>query len=114
VVVYINSEQQFHAWRRVAPEMPLMVSLPASIKDSVALKDFLDATHPEILDGDYDGYTPEMLATARRLGCPVIPDIQGTREAPARWESAVGKGIRGLQTDRPAQLIAWLKERTLR
>jgi glycerophosphoryl diester phosphodiesterase len=28
IVVYINAEQQFHGWRRVAPAMPLMVSLP--------------------------------------------------------------------------------------
>jgi glycerophosphoryl diester phosphodiesterase len=28
VVVYINPERQFDGWRRVAPAMPLMVSLP--------------------------------------------------------------------------------------
>jgi glycerophosphoryl diester phosphodiesterase len=100
--------------RRVEPAMPLMVSLPASIKDSAGLNRFFAKVHPDALDGDYDGYTPEMLAAARRLGCPVIPDIQAPGEGPARWESVAGKDFNGLQSDHPGQLIAWLKERSLR
>jgi hypothetical protein len=34
VLVYINKPQQFIDWRKVAPEMPLMVSLPGGVKDT--------------------------------------------------------------------------------
>jgi glycerophosphoryl diester phosphodiesterase len=114
VVVYINAEQQFHDWRRVAPAMPLMVSLPGSVKDVESLKIFLDKVHPEILDGDYDQYTQEMITTAQQLGYTVLPDIQGPAEGPALWEQPIQKGIKALQTDHPEDLIAWLVGKSIR
>ena len=114
VVVYINAEQQFHDWRRVAPAMPLMVSLPGSVKDVESLKQFLDKVHPEILDGDYDQYTQEMITTAQQLGYTVLPDIQGPAEGPALWEQPIQKGIKALQTDHPEDLIAWLVGKSIR
>ena len=114
VVVYINAEQQFHGWRRVAPAMPLMVSLPANVKDTASLQRFLDQVHPDILDGDYDQYSQDMVTTAQRQGYTVFPDIQGPAESPALWEQPVQKGIRALQTDHPEDLIAWLIGKSVR
>jgi glycerophosphoryl diester phosphodiesterase len=114
VVVYINAEQQFHGWRRVAPSMPLMVSLPVNVKDTTSLQRFLDQVHPDILDGGYEQYTQEMVAMAQRQGYTVFPDIQGPAESPALWEQPVQKGIRALQTDHPEDLIAWLAGKLIR
>lgn len=114
VVVYINAPAQFTRWREVAPAMPLMVSLPSSIRDTAALKDFLDKYHPEILDGGYEEYTPAMISLATGMGYTVLPDIQGAGEGPAKWEPAIQKGFRGLQTDHPGELVEWLKEKGLR
>jgi glycerophosphoryl diester phosphodiesterase len=114
VVVYINAEQQFHGWRRVAPAMPLMVSLPAGVKDTASLQRFLDEVHPDILDGDYDQYTQDMVTTAQRQGYTVFPDIQGPAESPALWDQPIQKGVRALQTDHPEDLIGWLKEKAIR
>lgn len=114
VIVYINAPQQFYGWRRVAPHMPLMVSLPGNVRTADSLAGFLDRYHPDILDGDWDGYTPEMVTLATKNGYLVFPDIQGPGESPALWEAAVSKGIRALQTDHPKALVTWLKERSLR
>lgn len=114
VVVYINAEQQFDGWRRVAPAMPLMVSLPGSVKDVAGLTNFLDRVHPEILDGNYDQYTQEMITTAQQLGYTVLPDIQGPAEGPALWEQPIQKGVKALQTDHPEDLIAWLVGKSIR
>jgi glycerophosphoryl diester phosphodiesterase len=114
VVVYINAPMQFTGWREVAPAMPLMVSLPNSIRDEAALRDFLNKYHPEILDGGYEGYTPQMVSLATGMGYTVLPDIQGAGEGPAKWEAAVQKGVRALQTDHPGDMIAWLKEKGMR
>jgi glycerophosphoryl diester phosphodiesterase len=111
VVVYINAPRQFVEWRRVAPAMPLMVSLPGTIRDSAALRNFLDTYHPDVLDGGFNEYTPEMVRAAAANGVPVVPDIQGPNESPAGWEPAMQKGFRGLQTDHPGELVAWLKEK---
>lgn len=114
VVVYINAPQQFYGWRKAAPAMPLMVSLPRTVRDTAALSDFLDKYHPDILDGGFDEYTAEMVKMATDKGYLVLPDIQGANEGPAVWEPAVQKGIKALQTDHPGDLIAWLKEKRLR
>ena len=33
LVVYVNSEMQYKSWRSIAPDIPLMVSLPDSVKN---------------------------------------------------------------------------------
>ena len=114
VIVYINAPQQFYGWRRVAPHMPLMVSLPGNVRTADSLAGFLANYHPDILDGDWDGYTPEMVTLATKNGYLVFPDIQGPNESPALWEAAVGKGIRALQTDHAGDLVAWLNGKRLR
>ena len=114
VVVYINAPLQFTRWREAAPAMPLMVSLPRTVRDTATLDAFLDKYHPEILDGNFDEYTPEMVQAAKEKGFLVLPDIQRAGEGPVLWEQAVQKGIRALQTDHPGDLVGWLKEKGLR
>ena len=113
VIVYINSPAQYVEWRKREPAMPLMLSLPDSVKTAPALKRFLAAYPAALLDGDYTGYTAEMLAEASAENVPAWPDIQGKEEA-THWESAVATGFKGLQTDHPEALIAWLQSRGLR
>lgn len=114
VIVYINAPQQFYGWRRVAPKMPLMVSLPGNVRTADSLAGFLSRDHPDILDGDWDGYTADMVTLASKDGYLVFPDIQGPNESPVLWDAAVSKGIRALQTDHPGDLAAWLKDKRLR
>ena len=113
IVVYINTPQQFIDWRRVAPNMPLMISLPDNIKTAEALTKFLQTTPVEILDGDYSDYTPDILAAATKAGSVVWPDIQSPQEA-GNWDKAIAIGLKGLQTDHPAALIHYLEQQGLR
>jgi glycerophosphoryl diester phosphodiesterase len=91
-----------------------MISLPSGIKDSEGLKEFLEGKRPDLLDGDWKQYTPEMIRTSNSLQVPAWPDIQGKDEGPAVWQQAIEKGFRGLQTDHPAQLIQYLQSKGLR
>jgi glycerophosphoryl diester phosphodiesterase len=114
VLVYINSEAQLTGWRKTAPNMPLMLSLPDSVKTVAGMQQFIARYNPDLLDGDYSQYTAEMLACAAALKLPVWPDIQSTGEGPADWDKALQKGLNGLQTDHPAALVKYLKEKKLR
>jgi glycerophosphoryl diester phosphodiesterase len=109
VIVYINEERQFYQWRAAAPAMPLMVSLPGTIRDTAALNAFLNKAHPEILDGNYSQYTEDMIKAANEQGYVVLPDIEGPNENPAFWDKALLKGFSGVQTDHPEELIDYLK-----
>ncbi|RWY52600.1 glycerophosphodiester phosphodiesterase family protein [Mucilaginibacter gilvus] len=114
VLVYINSQAQFTGWLKEAPKMPLMLSLPDSVKSVSGMQKFLDAYQPDLLDGDYSQYTPALLAYAASMKLPVWPDIQSAGEGPADWDKALQKGLTGLQTDHPAALVKYLKDKGLR
>ncbi|MDB4922574.1 glycerophosphodiester phosphodiesterase family protein [Mucilaginibacter sp.] len=114
VLVYINKASQITDWRKTDPAMPLMLSMPDSIKDPVAMKKFIDAYHPDVLDGNYNTYNSDMLAFAASLNLPVWPDAQGPLEGPLVWDKAIALGLKGLQTDNPPALIKYLEEKGLR
>jgi len=114
VVVYINAPHQFDEWRKVAPTMPLMVSLPANVRGADSLTAFLNKYHPDILDGDFDEYTPEMIRAAAAFGVMVLPDIQRPGENATLWDAAIQKGLQGLQTDHPGDLVDYLKKKGIR
>ncbi|MBD3750319.1 MAG: glycerophosphodiester phosphodiesterase family protein [Sphingobacteriales bacterium] len=112
-IVYINNEKQFEDWRNIAPQVPLMISLPQKVSNYEELKKVIQQYHPDILDGSYDEYNYETVAAAKKLQIPVWPDIQSENEA-NNWETALSLGFKGLQTDHPIALINFLKEHHLR
>ncbi|MDE3252343.1 MAG: glycerophosphodiester phosphodiesterase family protein [Bacteroidota bacterium] len=114
VIVYINSMQQLYDWRKIAPHMPLMISLPGNIKHGQDLKNLLLKYSFDLLDGSYTDYNTELLTAASQKNIPVWPDIQSADENPAIWHIPVSMGIRGLQTDHPEELIRYLTQLGLR
>jgi len=113
VLVYINGVQQFIDWRHVAPDIPLMFSMPNSVKDAEGMKTFINQVKPDILDGGWKEYTKEMVQFANEQNIPVWPDIQ-SKDEDQNWDAAIALGFRGLQTDHPAALIMYLEEKGLR
>jgi glycerophosphoryl diester phosphodiesterase len=113
VIVYINSWQQYRDWRAIAPAIPLIVSLPDTIKTAEALRAFAKANPVSLLDGDFDGYNQPLLEAARQENIVVWPDIQSAGEQ-NNWDRAIAFGFTGLQTDHPADLIKYLQHKGLR
>ena len=101
-------------WRRVIPELPLIISPPEEIKTPAELVDFAKKTGVEVLDSDWTGYTREMVEAARRARVKVWPDIQDGEENAQYYAKVIAVGFTGAQTDHPEQFIAWLKEKSLR
>ena len=110
VVVYINAEKQYTEWRRVAPRIPLMISLPDSIDDLGALRNYLEKVDAEILDGSFTEYSKEMVDLIHKMGRQVWADVQQKNENEQQWSAALSTGMDGLQTDHPQALIAYLKQ----
>ena len=113
MIVYINKPSQYTDWRRIAPAMPLMLSLPETVKTVDGLHTFLTKTPIDVLDGDYSDYTAEIVQAATAAGVIPWPDIQSDGEA-NNWDTALAMGFKGLQTNHPAALIAYLKSKGLR
>jgi len=114
IMVYINAASQYTEWRKIAPEMPLVISLPKKVNTSSQMKKMILRYKMEILDGDFSEYTAEAVLTAQQNHILVWPDIQSADEGPERWEKAIALGFDGLQTDHPAALIQYLISKGIR
>jgi glycerophosphoryl diester phosphodiesterase len=107
VLVY-DSASGIEEWRRLAPELPLITSPPkAALTNSAALKEFVLQYLPEVLDEAPDS---AFITAAGALCVKTWPDIQRADETPEYWRGIWDKGLRGFQTDHPAELVRWLKE----
>ena len=114
VIVYINAAHQLVEWKRIAPQIPLMVSLPDSVQSAAQLNSFLDQYKIHLLDGSYKEYTVEMVNAAKAKNIPVWPDIQSATEGPEQWKKAINLGFTGLQTDHPEAMVNYLKNKKRR
>jgi len=106
VVVYVNKIPQYKQWRSVAPNLPVMTSLFDVVKTKDQLAMFLGQVKIEVLDNIKDR---EMVQAAGENGVSVWLDVQDPAEGPDSWKAALEKGVQGLQTDKPAELVAYLK-----
>lgn len=114
VLVYINNPAQLTNWRKVAPKMPLMLSMPDSVHAVSGMSVFINQYHPDVLDGDYTQYNNQMTAFAKAQHIPVWPDAQQNNEGEKDWSKAIGKGLNGVQTDHPEALLQYLVKTGIR
>ncbi len=105
VVIYLNKEEQYGQWKKVAPNVPLMVSLPENA-DSLQLNNFLEKKHFDVVD---NAYTIDLVNLVHKRKIAVWLDVQSNDEGPATWEQALKLGADGLQTDHPGKLIKYLE-----
>ena len=111
VVIYDGS-QAMAKWREIAPEFPIITSPSGKSEgDAGELGKFLDRYKPEVIDS---ADTAELVQTAKAHGTAAWPDIQSSRENPDYWRTALARGMAGVQTDHPVELVKWLKENHLR
>lgn len=106
VVVYLNKKEQYPEWNKVAPHVPLMTSLPEEMMNEEGLRLFLKEMKISVLDNLSD---PKLVKLANDLGVSVWLDVQSPKEGAVSWNEALKKGVNGLQTDKPAELVEYLK-----
>jgi glycerophosphoryl diester phosphodiesterase len=109
ILVYDDADSA-EEWRRVAPELPLIISPPESAKTPQQLSSFVSKLGVEVLDGPWKGYSREMVEAAKQVGARTWPDIQNAQEDRTYFEKVIALGFTGAQTDHPEELIAWLTQ----
>jgi glycerophosphoryl diester phosphodiesterase len=108
VVVYLNKPGQYEQWRAIAPQVPLMTSLPDEAKTPAQITAFLQQKKIRVLDNVYDTTLQDFV---RQKGVDLWLDGQSDKEGPASWQSLLAGHIQGIQTDHPEELVAWLAHR---
>lgn len=111
ILVYINKGEQYPAWRKIAPKMPLMTGIHGTINTTEDLEKALKQMPIEATDNISD---PAMISFLKEKGVSVFLDVQNKEETPEKWNNAISKGVQGVQTDHPEALIKYLKQNKLR
>ena len=114
IIVYLNKDEQYAQWQQAAPKMPLMCSLPDSVKNATSLQQFLTSFKVTVTDGSLSDYNDDMLQVAADNNVGVWLDVQSSNEGPADWDKLLSKGIKAMQTDHPEKLIQYLEEKGVR
>lgn len=107
ILVYLNKAGQYEAWRKTAPQMPLMGRLPENVQTREELKAFLNTTSLKAVDKASGAV---LLAALKAEGVSVFMDAQSKDENPAKWKALMHEDVQGLQTDHPEALIGYLNQ----
>jgi glycerophosphoryl diester phosphodiesterase len=70
----------------------------------------VDELHPRVLAFDAKDFRPEAIAVAKAAGVDAYVDRLGPDDTPEAWHAAIAAGANGIQTDHPAELVAFLKK----
>lgn len=103
-LVYAHPER-LRALRAAEPRVRVLPELMAAEWVERQLEWF----RPEMAAFSGKAPDPTILARARAAGVKVLVDALGRNDQPDFWRRAINAGAAGLQTDRPEELIAWLR-----
>jgi glycerophosphoryl diester phosphodiesterase len=95
------------AMRKLAPEIRLSALVENDARDFAAIA--AEAGQVEIVAPDFHLVTPQKVEAAHRAGVQVVP---WTANTPADWEALILAKVDGIISDDPAELIAYLKNRS--
>jgi glycerophosphoryl diester phosphodiesterase len=109
VVVY-NSPNELQGWKHIAPQIPVMPSLPNRYRVPDGIAEFEKTLKAEVLDGNLREWTKELVIQAHAAGVKVYVDNLGENDNPEGFRRAIEMGVDGIQTDFPDRLIKYLKE----
>jgi glycerophosphoryl diester phosphodiesterase len=73
------------------------------------LRAFLDSVPLQVVAFDKSDFLDPVIAVARDAKADVYVDRLGEADNPTAWLDAVKRGATGIQTDHPAELVAFLK-----
>ena len=78
---------------------------------AATLEKLLAELKPRVVAFDAGDFKDEAIALARKAGVQIYVDRLGSADNPAGWQDAVERGASGIQTDRPAELVEFLRAR---
>lgn len=108
VVVY-GSPQLLGEIRQLRPQVRIM---PESVSVEV-LRKLIAELQPKVIAFSARDWQDEIIRIARQSGAGIFVDRLGVADQPASWQDAVDRGATGIQTDKPAELVRYLREMRL-
>ncbi len=92
----------------VAALRPKIKIMPESVS-ALLCKKTIDELHPPVIAFDARDFTDEIIAVAKAAGVQIYVDRFGSWDNPAGWQDAIDRGATGIQTNKPAELVDYLR-----
>ena len=89
--------------RRMEPKLRVM---PEAVSVE-ALKRSLSELQPRVVAFDRNDFKDDIIQVARDAKVDIFVDRLGADDNPAAWRDAIARGATGIQTDKPAELLAF-------
>jgi len=109
VVVY-GGLDCLREWKRVAPDIPVMLGPDDEHRSAEGLRLILDQLPVEVFDGGANEWTAELVSAAHDLGALVYADNLGPLDRDDWHRRSIRIGVDGIQTDHPDALLRLLDE----
>jgi len=87
---------------------PRLKIMPESVSVEVA-QTLVDTLRPKVMAFDARDFTPAIIAVAKRTHALVYVYRMGETDNPTGWQAAIDVGADGIQTDRPGELVQFLR-----
>ncbi len=89
---------------------PQIKVMPEAVS-AAYLNKAIEQLHPRIVAFDARDFTADLIAAAIQSKAGIYVDRLGAADNPASWQDAVDRGATGIQTDKIAALVAYLRSR---
>ena len=77
-------------------------------------KHLIERLHPQVMAFDAGDFKPDIIRVVKEANAQIYVDRLGAADNPATWQAAVDAGADGIQTDHPAELVKYLREKGYR
>jgi glycerophosphoryl diester phosphodiesterase len=108
VVIY-GEPALLAAVRKIRPTLKVM----PEAENAGTCRQLVKDLQPQVLAFDAADFKPDVIACARDEKARIYVDRMGTTDNPAGWQEAIDMGANGIQTDRPAELVEYLRGRNM-
>ncbi len=98
--------------KKVQALSPSLKIMPEAYSAATLEKLLTDLT-PRVIAFDAGDFNDATISAAKHAGVAIYVDRLGSADNPAGWRDAIDRGAAGIQTDLPAELIAFLRARKL-
>jgi glycerophosphoryl diester phosphodiesterase len=103
VVIYGNPFFLYDV-HKIRPDLKIM---PES-EDTEICQLLVRSLHPQVIAYGAGDFTPDVISCAKKADAKIYVDRMST-DNPAGWQQAIDMGADGIQTDRPAELVDYLR-----
>lgn len=108
VVIYGNPFFLYEV-QKLRPDLRIM---PESYSVDVC-KFLIKGLHPRVMAFSAGDFKEDVIQVAKQAPSLIYVDRMGSTDGPEGWQAAIDQGANGIQTDRPAELVQYLKMKHL-